>query len=193
MHNMERQEASLFLSTNRVGASSGLTVRRHSKKKRRRETLAALRAQRDDVGFFSAVDRNDRDSADYSTTIKTTRYDLRFLFWMLYRVVHTLFVVVVALVSVGLGKPEWKKYTSKNSGRHDFQVDLAIALMNYAIEQDWDGGSEKPSWMRQRAFVPCNCGECYFCIHGHTTGVQHRQKNQKVKMVHVNRAPAEKH
>ena len=165
-----------FLSTNGVGASSGLTVRRHSKKKRRRETLAAPRAQRDYVRYFSAVDRNDRDSADYSTTIKTTRFYLRFFCWMLDRVVHTLFVAVVALVSVGLGKPEWKKYTSKNSGRHDFQIDLAIALINYAIEQDWDGGSERPSWMRQKAFVPCNCGECYFCIHGHTTGVQHRQK-----------------
>ena len=104
---------------------------------------------------------------------------------MLDRVVHTLFVVVVALVSVGLGKPEWKRYTSKNSRRHDFQVELAIAFMNFAIEQDWDGGSERPSWMRQKAFVPCNCGECYFCIHGHTTGVQHRQKTQKVKMVHL--------
>ena len=109
MHNMEGQETSFSLSTNRVGASSGLTVRRHSKKKRRRETLAAPRAQRDYVNFFSAVDRNDRDSADYSTTIKTTRYYLRIFCWMLDRVVHTLFVVVVALVSVGLGKPEYKK------------------------------------------------------------------------------------
>ena len=161
------------MSTNRVGASSGLTVRRHSKKKRRRETLAAPRAQRDYVNFFSAVDRNDRDSADYSTTIKTTRYYLRICCWMLDRVVHTLFVVVVALVSVGLGKPEWKKHTSKNSGRHDFQVDLAI------IKQDWDGGSERLSWMHQKAFVPCNCGKYYFCIHGHTAGVQHYQKKIK--------------
>ena len=78
-----------------------------------------------------------------------------------------------------------EKYTSKNSGRHDFHIDLAIALMNYAIKQDLDGGSERPSWMRQKAFVSCNCGECYFCIHGHKTGMQHRQKNQKVKLVHL--------
>ena len=93
--------------------------------------------------------------------------------------------MVIALVSVQLGKSEWKKYTSKNSGPHDFQIDLAIALMNYAMEQDWDGGHKRPSWMRQKAFVPCNCGECCFCIHGHTTGVQHRQKHQKVKLVHL--------
>ena len=39
--------------------------------------------------------------------------------------------------------------------------------------------------MCQKAFVNRNCGECYFCIHGHTTGVQHRQKHQKVKIVHL--------
>ena len=93
--------------------------------------------------------------------------------------------MVVALVSVGLGKPEWKQYNSRDTGRHDFQIDLAIALMNYAIEQDWDGVPKRPSWMRQKAFVPCNCGEWYFCIQGHTTGVQDRQKKQKVKVVHL--------
>ena len=72
MHNMERQKASLFLSTYRVGASLGLTVPQHSKKKQQRETLAAPRAQRDYVHYFSAVDHNDRDSKDYPTTIKTT-------------------------------------------------------------------------------------------------------------------------
>ena len=40
--------------------------------------------------------------------------------------------------------------------------------------------------MRQKAFVPCNCGECYFCIHGYTTGVQHRQKHRNIKLVHLN-------
>ena len=39
--------------------------------------------------------------------------------------------------------------------------------------------------MCQKDFVPCNCDECYFYLHGHTTGVQHRQKCQKVKVVHV--------
>ena len=98
---------------------------------------------------------------------------------------HAIYVVVVAMVFIGAGKPEWKHYASKNSGRHDFQVDLAMSLINYAIEREWDGKSERPCWMRQKEFVPCNCGECYFCIHGHTTGIQHREKRQKVKVVHV--------
>ena len=87
------------------------------------------------------------------------------------------------MVTVGTGKPKWKRYTSKNSGHHNFQVDLVLVLINCAIEQKWDRTSEWPCWMRQLEFVPFNCGECYFCIHGHTTGVQHRQKRQKVKVV----------
>ena len=94
-----------------------------------------------------------------------------------------MYVIVVACVSVGIGKPEWKKYASKNNGRHDFQVDLAIALMNYALAAEWDGAEERPSWMRQREFVPCDCKECYFCLNGHTTGISHQQKYTKVKVV----------
>ena len=160
-----------FLSTNKVGASHGLTVKRHTKKRARRDTLAAPRAQRDYVTFFNAVDRNDRDSADYSTTIKTMRYYLRIFCWVLDRVVHTIFVVVVALASVNIGNPTWKKYATTNQGRHDFQVDLAISLINRAIEMEWDGESKRPDWMRQKEFVPCNFGDCCFYLNGFITGI----------------------
>jgi hypothetical protein len=169
-----------FLSTNKVGASHGLTVKRHTKRRAQRETLAAPRAQRDYVNYFNAVDRNDRDSADYSTTIKTCRYYIRIFCWILDRVVHTIFVCIITLVKFGIGKPEWKRYGNKHQGRHDFQVDLAISLINYAIEREWDGKSEKPDWMRQRKCVPCSCQECYFCLNGITTGVTHISKNSKL-------------
>ena len=129
------------------------------------------------------MDRNDRDSADYSNTIKTVRYYLRIFCWVLDRVVHTVFVVVVSLASVNVGKPEWKKYASKHNGRHDFQIDLAISIINRAIAMEWDDESKRPDWMRQKEFVPCNCGDCYFCLNGYTTGIQHRAKKQKLKLV----------
>jgi DNA polymerase III epsilon subunit-like protein len=44
---------------------------------RTRDTIAAPRAQADYVANYNAVDRNDRDSADYSTTICTNRYYLK--------------------------------------------------------------------------------------------------------------------
>ena len=111
----------------------------HTKTRVKHDTLAAPRAQRDYVNFCNTVDRNDRDSADYLTTIKTVRYYLRIFCWILDRVIHTMFVVVVALSYVNIGKPKWKKYSSKHTGRHDFQIDLAIYLINYAIEKEWDG------------------------------------------------------
>ena len=49
---------------------------------------------------------------------------------------------------------------------------------------EWDGKSEKPEWMRQRVCVPCNCDVCYFCQNGFTTGIAHRAKRQKVKVVY---------
>ena len=51
--------------------------------------------------------------------------------------------------TVNIRQPEWNKYSNKNQGRHNFQIDLAIALINYAIEMEWDGESEWLDWMRQ--------------------------------------------
>jgi hypothetical protein len=58
--------------------------------------------------------------------------------WALDCVVHTCYVVVCALAAAGIGDPEWDKYHSKHSCGHDFQIDLAMALLNYTISLDWD-------------------------------------------------------
>jgi hypothetical protein len=67
----------------------------------------------------------------------------------------------------------WTVYTSKNSGRKKFQIQLGLDIMSYAISQAWDGKSDRPDWMRQGPFVPCNFKECYFCKNRHTTGIAH--------------------
>jgi hypothetical protein len=68
----------MFLSTNRVGASSGNTVSRRERGEGRR-IIDAPNAQQDYVTYFNGVDRTDRDSRDYSTSIRTNRYYLRIL------------------------------------------------------------------------------------------------------------------
>ena len=106
---------------------------------------------------------NDRDSADYSTTIRTNRYYLRIFCWALDRVIHAAYVVVCFLIKSDIGQKEWKRYLDGHSGRHDFQIDLALSLMNYGIGLQWDGESaERPNFMRQDPFVPCDCGKCFF-------------------------------
>ena len=41
--------------------SDGMSVKRHTKKRAKRDTIEAPRAQQDYSQFFNAVDRNDRD------------------------------------------------------------------------------------------------------------------------------------
>ena len=77
-------------------------------------------------------------------------------------------------------RQDWRKYTSKNDGRHDFQIDLGIALLNAAIEYDLAHkdalgySGEYPNWMKQGSLDPCECGMCYFCINRLTNGIAHK-------------------
>lgn len=170
----------MFLHNTEVGRSDGFSVMRHVKGQKRRQKMNGPRAQAEYIKFFNAVDKNDRDSADYSTTIRTNRYYLRILCWMYDRVVHTIYVVITFLAMSGIGREEWKKYRSKNGGRHDLQIDLAMSIINYGISLDWDGKSkERPSYMRQAAFVPCDCGACFFCINGLTNGIAHKHTGKR--------------
>ena len=120
----------MFLVTNRVGFSRGLTVKRHVKWKKKRETILELHAHADYIKSMNGADRNDRDSRDYSTSIRTSRWYLCIFCWAMDRDVHSQHSIVIFLAEqgIGIGKPEWKKYRDKNQGQHDFQIDLGISL-----------------------------------------------------------------
>jgi hypothetical protein len=53
---------------------------------------------------YNAVDRNERDSANYSTTIRMNRYYLRIFCWALDRVIHAAYVVVCFLIKSDIGQ-----------------------------------------------------------------------------------------
>jgi hypothetical protein len=95
-----------FLSNNKVGWSDNLTVQRRVRGKLTRDTIGAPRAQADYVANYNAVDRNDRDSADYLTTIRTNRYYLRIFCWALDRVIHTVYVAVCFLIKSDIGQKQ---------------------------------------------------------------------------------------
>jgi hypothetical protein len=123
---------------------------------------------------MNGIDRNDQDSRDYSTSIRTNRWYLRIFCWVLDQVIHVQHSILTLFAEQGIGKQEWKKYRDKNEGRHDFQINLGISLLNYGIGLDWDGVSGKrPSYMQTGAFKPCDCKKCYFCLKGHTNGIAH--------------------
>ncbi len=146
-------------------------------REKKRQTIQEPRAHADYVRSMNGVDRNDQDSHDYSTSIRTNMWYIRIFCWALDRVVHAQHTIVTFLAEQGIGKPEWKKYRDKNQGRHDFQIDLGISLLNYGVGLDWDGVSEeRPSYMRTGAFKPCDCKKCFFCLQGHTNGIKSKQK-----------------
>ena len=136
---------------------------------------------------MNGVDRNDRDSRDNSTSIRTTRYYLRISFWALDRVLHAMYQVVCCLVQQEVVDKEWewKRYLSNNGGRERFQIDVALALMSHGINLEWkDRDGPRPAFMRQTAWVPCNCQVCYLCINGLTTGITHKTKRKAETVVY---------
>ena len=62
----------------------------------------------------NAVDRNDRVSADYTTSLRTHRWYLRIFFWLFDRVIHQLYVIVIYYAKCGIGPDEWEVYLKKN-------------------------------------------------------------------------------
>jgi hypothetical protein len=140
-------------------------------------------SQNDYAQNFNAVDLNDRDSADYSTTIRSNRYYLRIYKWLFDRVPHTLYQACCWLAEAGIGPTKWKKYLNKNGGRGEFQVDLGIAVLNYATQLEWiDLTKGGPSWIRQnsKTWIPCDCNACFFCLNGMTNGIYNKQSKMIV-------------
>ena len=64
----------------------------------------------------------------------------------------------------------------KQGGCYRFQIDFGMALINYALENEWeDIEGPRPNWIRQRGFIPCNCNNCFFCLKGLTNGIAHKK------------------
>ena len=131
---------------------------------------------------MNAVDRNNRDSMGFSTSIRKNRYYIRMFCWVFDRVFHTEYVVVCFLGRKEIGNPKWKKYMNCKSDRHDFHIDLGVSLLNYGIGLEWGGKyeSKPPYYMTREAFVPCACNICFRCINSITSSIEHDGQKWKV-------------
>ena len=139
----------MFLHTHVVGRSHGFSVKRHVKGEKNRVTLKSTQSQAEYMKYFNAVDRNDRDSSDYSVSQRTHRWFLRLYFFLLDRVIHGCFVVVVSLTA---GYKSWSTFRNTNGGRRNFQIQLGLELINYGISLEWPDptdASRRPKWVRR--------------------------------------------
>jgi len=171
----------MFVHTKAVGRTETGSVLRHVKGSSKRVSLKAPNVQKIYANNFNAVDRNDRDSADYTCSIRTNRWYLRIFFWLLDRAIFSMFIVLVSYYQ-DTGDERFKRYAT-DGGRYIFQIDLGIALLDYGIREDWPLSNDeiwdltkRPRWMRRKDVIPCNCAgpaKCFFCSEGITNGVHH--------------------
>ena len=64
----------------------------------------------------------------------------------------------------------WKKYQKKEE-RNNFQIDMAILLIDMGVKNDWNedyDDSNKPEWMQRLDPLPCYRNKCMYCKLGKT-------------------------
>jgi hypothetical protein len=79
--------------------------------------------------ILKSVDIQDKDSANYLTTLKTNRWYMRIFFWCLDQIVFGVWLIVM---NCGVQQIDWQKYHQKNGG-FDFQIDLGLQLIDMGI------------------------------------------------------------
>ncbi len=162
----------LFLHTAKVGRSNSIDTKRHVKRKQEQITIQSMQSQQEYVQNYGGVNRNGRDSAEYSTTIQTHCWYLCIFFWLFDCIIHMLYMIILYSLS---NESSWKKYSCKNYGRARFQMNLGLQLIKYAIEHKWTNlDGPRPSWMRQNKFLSCNSNKCFFCLNDNCNGIYHK-------------------
>jgi hypothetical protein len=161
-----------------VEPTGDFTVLRYNKATRKSEPVPAPRILHDYAHHMGGIDHIDRDTADYSVSLKSERFYLRIFYWILNAVIHCNYVIVTLVSKEGGPKhDEWSQYRNVHDGRFKYQIDLSQQLIEYGIRMDWinvEDDSQRPEWVRQGNFIPCNCKTCFFCKTGKTTGIMHR-------------------
>lgn len=128
--------------------------------------------------YFNAIDCNDCESANFTTTFHTGCWYLCLFFWLFGGVIHVAFIVVCYSSREKKGPPDWDNYLSHKYGRQDFQNGLGIQLMNKA---EWTSLEEPhPTLVWQSAFVLCSCGKCFFFQKSFTSGVYCKPESKVV-------------
>ena len=175
----DRKQVTFLTTDHPRDPKEGGTTKRYVKGKRNRVEIPCPIQQKEYADNFHAVDRMDRNHADFTVSLKSNRWYLRLFFWMFDQVVFSMFIIVQACAKSGL-RSEWEQYAKRN-GRFNFQIDLALTLIEEGIKLDWEAPfdeEKKPKWMPKN-YVPCECGECFFCKNNKTTGIQHRPFNSR--------------
>ena len=156
-------------------ATAADSVLRYVKGATQKAVVLAHAVVLDYIQHMGAVDRCDRDTADWGIHCHTHRWYMCVVFWLFSKAMCNMFLI--AKYHCDNGNENWQWMRKRT--RQQFQCAVAQAIATCALEMEW-GSTEaeraarpKPSWMRQQATLPCACGTCFFCKQGITNGVTH--------------------
>ena len=114
---------------------------------------------------MNGVDHKDRDTADWTVSLKSNWFYLRIFYWLFDGVLHAMYSII-KVVADDKAHP-WHKYLSKHLGCYKFQMDLANDLISRGIGMDWsdvEDSNARPDYVRKHDWVPCACTTCFFCM-----------------------------
>jgi hypothetical protein len=120
---------------------------------------------------YNGVDRKDRDTSDWTISVKSHRWYLRLYYWMVDAAIHSSYLLVVHIANKRAEiNPEhpWLKYSGRN-GRMNFQMDLAHSLMEKGLLLDCPDVANfkkpklRPRYSRKKDYHPCESDNCFFC------------------------------
>ncbi len=115
-----------FLHTNNIGPNSGHFVLQSTHGAAGWKTFPVPNAQVNYARHYNAVDWNDCDSSDYTTSLCTDHWYICIFFWLLDRVVHQTFVTTVYHASIDVGVSDRNTY-HKKMVVSDFKSILAVS------------------------------------------------------------------
>jgi hypothetical protein len=127
------------------------------------------------------VDRKDRDTSDWTISVKSNRWYLRLYHWMFDAAIHSSYLLVV---HIGNKRAEtntdhpWLSYSGRN-GRMLFRMDLAHLLMEkglimYPNVANFRKPLLRPRYSRRKDYHPCERGNRFFCKY-RVYGMQHKK------------------
>ena len=160
------------------------TVKRFSPRLKKKREIPSPLVGIDYSKHMNGVDRADRDTADYTVSLRSARYYLRIFYWLLDGVVHSMFIVTGMLLRDQNDDHPWQKYRKHHDARYKFQYDLGKSLIEKGLTMDWVGDptnptSKRPAYARKQQWIPGKCKSCFFCKHKLTNGVDHRGVTKK--------------
>jgi hypothetical protein len=161
------------------------TVEQWSPRKKKRKPIASHAVVSDYSYHMNGMDHKDRDTADWTVSLKLNRFYLRIFYWLFDGVLYAMYSVIKVVAS-NKSHP-WHKYLSKHLGRYKFQMDLAIDLISWGITMDWsdiEDINNKPVYMRKQDYVPCTCKVCFFCTNRLTHEIDHKKKGKRRSQSH---------